>query len=99
MDKNRPNGCGPYWLPDIIPDGPEGRFLSPCNEHDLLYNLGGGWKEKHFADFLLFKRSCQAVKNLPILKRILGYAWASVYLVFVLIFGFTSFNFFKRRES
>ncbi len=92
MSKDKPNGCGPWWLPDIIPDGPDELFLSPCNEHDMLYNAGGGWKEKHHADLKLWERSVHNVKNLSILKRIAGYVWASVYLIFVLLFGFTSFN-------
>lgn len=103
--KDEPNGCGPAWFPDIIPDGPpdpnsdEGLFLTPCNEHDDLYLLGGGWKEKHYADFRLFRRSCLAVKRSykTIQGKLLGYLWALVYLFFTLTLGFTSFNFHNSK--
>ena len=99
MDKNKPNGCGPWFLPDIIPDGPDRLFLESCNEHDRSYTEGGTLKDKHDADFALFRDSLAASKNLPLPKRILAYVWSSVYLFFVLIFGFLTYNFKSHKEQ
>jgi hypothetical protein len=92
MNPDRPNGCGPWFLPDIIPDGPESLWEKPCDEHDRLYREGGGFKEKHHADFLLYKRSVDAINHFAIRRRRMGILWARFYLVMVLIFGFLTFN-------
>jgi hypothetical protein len=98
-DLSKPNGCGPSGWPDLIPDGPDGLFKSPCDEHDELYEIGGGWKEKHYADFRMFYRCVENVKNSykNRANRILGYLCAFAYLIGVLAFGFIRFN-FKRKS-
>lgn len=94
--EDQPNGCGPTWLPDIFPDGPDDRFRPACNEHDRLYKQGGGLKEKVDADIKLLKEASASVKDLPLHKRILGHLMAIIYFVAVLLFGgYKSFNWRK----
>lgn len=95
--QNKPNGCGPTWLPDWFPDGPDGESFKPaCNKHDILYKEGGGLKEKIKADWIMFKEACASVRSLPIHMRLLGYLMALIYFIAVLLFGgYKSFNWRK----
>lgn len=91
--RGKANGCGPFWVPDVIPDGPDGRWKSPCDMHDDEYLEGGTLMDKHIADVKLLHRSCASLKYAGTLKRYCGYILAAVYFIFVLSFGHKSFTF------
>lgn len=88
-----PNGCGPAWLGEWVPDGPDGEFLCPCNKHDQRYDLGGSELTRWHADLVFFwdmiERSCY----LPWYKILLGFACAALYFLLVLLGGWRSFNY------
>ncbi len=88
-----PNGCGgqgPFnsfiknylWLP------PDGSWGDCCNLHDWRYYLGGGWKEKQYADEQL--RNC--------MDNTSSIAPGLIYWQFVSWFGDPNFNFNQSEQ-
>lgn len=98
MNERAPNGCGPWWLGDHDwLDGPDGRFECPCTRHDLDYATGGGERDRWRADWRLYTSMIRAMRRAAWPKRWAGYAWATCYLLLVLLFGWTTYTY--RRVS
>ena len=93
MKQDKPNGCGPAWLPLNVPDGPDGAFYGPCVFHDLDYQAGGSERDRLKADWRLYKRMIARCSLLPWYKRPLGWLWAGFFFVMVLCFGWTAFSY------
>lgn len=57
------NGCGPgNWKLDFVPDHlGEVDFEDACNQHDVLYYLGGTEADRKFADVLLYANIASAI--------------------------------------
>lgn len=86
--QNKPNGCGPTWLPDWFPDGPDGKAFTPaCNQHDEDYKKGGNMIDKIKADWRLLISAIQSVRYMDLKNRILGYLMAVIYFIAVFTFG------------
>ena len=57
------NGCGPGdWKIDLIPDHLGDVDLTDCcNQHDVLYHIGGTEADRKLADVLLYANIASAV--------------------------------------
>jgi hypothetical protein len=57
------NGCGPGdWKLDLVPDHLGGVDLTDaCNQHDVLYHLGGAEEDRKLADVLLYANLAAAI--------------------------------------
>lgn len=95
MNRWKPNGCGPWFIGNIAPQGPDAAFTPPCNQHDDLYVAGGGWKEKHAADAKLLADMLESLQYKFWAVRYPATALAYYYYIKVLMFGFLTFNFKK----
>lgn len=93
MNQPKTNGCGPSWLGEWVPDGPDGHFLCPCNRHDLDYYEGGSELDRWRADWYLFVRCVQNLSRVSWWVYPFGLVWALLYFLAVLALGWTSFNY------
>ena len=92
---DRTNGCGPYWLGEWVPDGPDGVYRCPCDDHDLRYEIGGSEINRWHADAKFFGAMLRRSRLLPWYKKPLGWACAVLYFLLVLLFGWRSFSYWR----
>lgn len=94
------NGCGAcsgFWA-WFKPPHPN-FFIEDCNKHDLLYDIGGAYKERLNADIQLFQDMLSRVylyfnKRKPI-SKLWMYIVCFMYFIAVRIVGFTRFNYME----
>ncbi len=96
MDKNKPNGCGPWFFGDLLYQGPDGVWHSHCVDHDEDYKLGGGFIDKTKSDWRLYIALIDTLQYKHWLNKAMLSGVALLYLIAITLFGFLTFN-FKRR--
>lgn len=102
-DWNKVNGCGACsGIMKYIPV-PQGRFFEDaCNTHDILYNIGGGKKERKNADARLYNDMVNKSTSIFV-NRIGSHFWftclAFMYYLSVRAFGRFYFNFQKSKDD